>query len=62
MLEILREYKDSFLQPHVIEVLMEHLADLLQVKEMTQKHEQMIELIIVIFKQLLTIPDPKQNE
>jgi hypothetical protein len=46
----------------VIAVLMEHLADLLQVKEMTQKHEQMIELIVVIFKQLLCIPDPKPNE
>ena len=39
MLEILREYKESFLQPQVLSVLMEHLADLLQVKDMTQKHE-----------------------
>ena len=62
MLEMLREYKESFLQRQVVEVLMEHLADLLQVKDMTQKHEQMIELIVVIFKQLLTIPDPKANE
>ena len=53
MLEALRGYKEAFLQPQVVSVLMEHLADCLQEKEMTQKHEQMIELIIVLFKQLL---------
>lgn len=62
MLEVLREYKAAFMEPHVVEVLMEHLAELLQVQQMTQKHEQMIELILVIFKQLLTIPDPKPSE
>lgn len=29
MLEILRSYKEAFLQPQVVEVLMEHLADCL---------------------------------
>jgi DNA-binding FrmR family transcriptional regulator len=53
MLEILRSYKEAFLQPQVVSVLMEHLADCLQVEEKNQKHEDMIELIIVIFKQLL---------
>ncbi len=62
MLEVLRGYKESFLQPQVVAVLMEHLADCLQEKEMTQKHEQMVELIIVLFKQLLQIPDPKSQE
>lgn len=50
MLEVLRGYKESFLQPQVISVLMEHLADCLQASEVTQKHEQMVELIIVLFK------------
>jgi hypothetical protein len=50
MLEILRSYKEAFLQPQVISVLMEHLADCLQVDEKNQKHEDMIELIIVLFK------------
>lgn len=62
MLEALRGYKEHFLQPQAVSVLMEHLADCLQEKEMTQKHEQMIELIIVLFKQLLQIPDPKPKE
>ncbi len=41
---------------------MEHLADCLVVEEKNQKHEQMIELIIVLFKQLLQIPDAKHNQ
>jgi len=53
MLEILRSYKEAFLQPQVVSVMMEHLADCLQVEEKNQKHEDMIELIIVLFKQLL---------
>jgi len=36
---------------------MEHLADCLQKEQRNEKHEQMIELIIILFKQLLTIPD-----
>ncbi|CDW80133.1 UNKNOWN [Stylonychia lemnae] len=58
----LREYKQAFLQPNVISVLMEHLADCLQKEERNQKHEQMIELIIVLFKQLLVIPDDKKKD
>lgn len=41
---------------------MEHLADCLQKDQRNEKHEQMIELIIILFKQLLTIPDaPNKN-
>ena len=36
---------------------MSHLADCLQAESRTQKHNQMIELIVVLFKQLLVIPD-----
>jgi hypothetical protein len=36
---------------------MEHLADCLQKEQRNEKHEQMIELIIILFKQLITIPD-----
>jgi hypothetical protein len=62
MLEILRSYKEAFLQPQVISVLMEHLADCLQMAERNEKHNQMIELIIVLFKQLLQIPEPRMNQ
>lgn len=41
---------------------MEHLADCLQTEQRNEKHNQMIELIIMLFKQLLQIPDPKFNE
>jgi len=53
MFEILRSYKEAFLQPNVVSVLVEHLADCLQMEVRNDKHEQMIELIIVLFKQLL---------
>jgi len=62
MFESLRGYKEAFHQPQVISVLMEHLADCLTVEEKNQKHEQMIELIIVLFKQILQIPEPKLSE
>ena len=41
---------------------MEHLADCLQAEEKTQKHNEMIELLIVLFKQLLLIPEPHFND
>ena len=53
MLEVMRGYKEAFLQPQVVSVLMEHLADCLQMEVRNDKHEQMIELIIVLFKQML---------
>jgi DNA-binding FrmR family transcriptional regulator len=53
MIEILRSYKEAFLNANVISVLMDHLADCLQSEQPTQKHHEMIELIILIFKQLL---------
>lgn len=62
MLEILRGYKEAFLNAQVVSVLMDHLADCLQAPAKTQKHDQMVELIVVIFKQLLQIPDPKESE
>ena len=55
----LREYKECFLQGNVINVLIQHLADCLQHESRNEKHEQMIELIIVLFLQLLQIPDEK---
>lgn len=62
MMEILREYKEAFLQPDVITVLMEHLADCLQIEVRNDKHDQMIELIIVLFKNLLQIPEPRATQ
>ena len=53
----LTTYKTVFFEPRVIDTLMTHLADCLQREEKTTKHNQMIELIVVLFKQLLTIPD-----
>jgi hypothetical protein len=52
-IEYLREYKECFSQPNIISVLMGHLADCLKKEQRNEKHEQMIELIIVLFKQLL---------
>jgi hypothetical protein len=42
---------------------MEHLADCLQNTQRNEKHEQMIELIIILIKQIITIPDasPSKN-
>lgn len=62
MMEILRGYKEAFLQPQVMSVLMEHLADCLQMEVRNDKHDQMIELIIVLFKNLLQIPEPKATQ
>jgi hypothetical protein len=50
------QYKEAFLEPRVIATLMAHLADCLQRKDKTIKHNQMIELILVLFKQVLSIP------
>jgi hypothetical protein len=63
MIEIMRSYKEAIVSsPQVIAVLMEHMSDCLQVEEMNDKHQQMVELIIVLFKQLLQIPDPKSGD
>ena len=58
LLENLRKIKQFFLAPGVISTLIEHLAELLQEKmtEASEKHSQMIELIVIIFKNLLQIP------
>jgi hypothetical protein len=62
ILDKLCDYKESFLLPKVLQSLMNHLADCLQVEVKIQKHNQMIELIIVLFKQLLIIPDRLQDK
>lgn len=49
--------KEAFLEPRVTATLMSHLADCLQESNKSNKHFQMIELILVIFKQCLAIPD-----
>ena len=49
--------KQHFLAPKVIETLIMHINEILQKEERSQKHEQMIELVIVLFKQLLQIPE-----
>jgi hypothetical protein len=36
---------------------MEHLADCLQATPRNEKHEQMIELIVILFKQMISIPE-----
>lgn len=64
LLNDMREYKDQFISQKVTSVLMEHLADCLQkaTDQRNEKHDQMIELIIVLFKQLIAIPDASKNE
>jgi len=49
--------KSHFLAPKVIETLIMHANEILQKEERSQKHDQMIELIIVLLKQLLQIPE-----
>ena len=53
----LASFKEAFLEPRVISTLMVHLADCLKVEQKQKKHNDMIELIFVIFKQLLAIPE-----
>jgi len=55
--ESLAKSKEAFLAPKVIETLMTHLSDCLQIEQKNQKHTQMIELVVVLFKQLLIIPE-----
>ena len=45
--------------PKAIETLIMHMNEILQKEkeELHPKHEQMIELVIVLFKQLLQIPE-----
>ena len=59
MFEILRTYKVEFLKKNVVSTLVEHLAECLQAEDRHQKHDEMIELIIMLFKQLLQIPDAR---
>jgi hypothetical protein len=54
----LAEYKEAFIEePKSFKNLMEHIADLLQRDQINKRHEDMIELIFVLFKNLLSIPD-----
>lgn len=51
MIESLRGYKLVLLRhAEALGALMEHLADCLQAEEKTQKHNEMIELLVVLFK------------
>lgn len=43
------------MEQRVVATLMAHLADCLQRQDKTTKHNQMIELIIALFKQVLAI-------
>lgn len=64
LLNNMRQYKDQFISQNVTSVLMEHMADCLQkpAEQRNEKHEQMIELIVVLFKQIIAIPDASPNE
>lgn len=59
VLEALQEYKTCFLRPMVLETLMNHFADCVSVanEQRSKVHNQMVELIVLIFKNLLQIPD-----
>ena len=57
----LHNNKMHFLAPKAIETLIMHMNEILQKEERSQKHEQMIELVIVLFKQLLQIPEHNEN-
>ena len=53
----LHYYKYHALEPKVIETLVGHLSEILPKEQRTEKHDQMVELIIVLLKQLLQIPE-----
>ncbi len=59
LIEQLQNYKLAFLAPNVIQTLLTHMADCLQkpAEQRNERHDQMIELIVVLFKHLLKIPD-----
>jgi len=60
LIDYLQAYKFAFLSPDVIHTLLTHMADCLNkpAAVRNERHDQMIELIVVLFKHLLKIPDP----
>ncbi|EAR94710.2 Yip1 domain protein (macronuclear) [Tetrahymena thermophila SB210] len=75
--DALYEYKLSFLKPQVIGTLMQHLGDCIENHQMmllrkqttrekgkneTKAHEQMIELIVILIKNILAIRDSPYND
>jgi len=61
VVEFLRVYKESFLRKDAIKTLMAHLADCLEARERGRTHEQMIELIVVLLRNLLQVPDRPES-
>ena len=63
MILALQMYKLAFLAPSVIKCIITHMADCLEKDQQSrnEKHDQMIELIVVLFKHLLAIPDPPKS-
>ena len=57
--ESLQEYKTCFLRPMVLETLMNHFADCVSLanEQRSKVHNQMVELIVLLFRNLLQIPD-----
>ena len=53
--QFLVTYRTNFLAPEIISTLVATLSESLQKKD-HEKHGQMVELIVVIFKNLLQIP------
>ena len=62
--QCLRKYKHAFLAPKVIHTLIDLLVQCLDQKttEATEKNSQMIELIIVVFKNLVQIPKDETSK
>ena len=58
MVEVLQKYKKSFLAPNIVKTLADHLASCCRGENeiSTDKNNQLIELIVVIFKNLLQVP------
>ena len=51
----LRNYKEAFCSSELVGVLIMHMANCLQAERQNKKHEQMVELIICLFKLVLAI-------
>ncbi|CAD8205817.1 unnamed protein product [Paramecium octaurelia] len=64
MLDTLQEYKLYFLKPIVLQTLINHFAECIQIDQecRTKVHNDMIELIVLLFKNLLSIPDIEETK
>lgn len=57
IVDALRQYKYNFLKKDVMTTLMNHLVECIEKEQKSKPQEQMIELIIVLLRNILQVPD-----